>query len=92
MINQLNINSKKKGCLIVSKRVRQTCELRIGDVKNKQYRKYLSSVAINNERVDIEIRRRRGIANDAFPKLSKVFKRQKIVDRNEENNAKICNI
>lgn len=58
------------------------CELCIGDVKNKQLRKfnYLSSKATNNGKYERNLKAYIGIAKTAFEKLNKILEDRMAVD------------
>ena len=76
----LTINCKKTECMIVSKRESPACTLKIGDDTIKQVQKfnYLGSLLTENGKCDEEIKKRIGMAEDAFQKLQKVVENSKL--------------
>ncbi|XP_037794114.1 uncharacterized protein LOC119589587 [Penaeus monodon] len=77
----LTINCKKTECLVVSKKTRRPdCRLYIGKDTIKQVSKfnYLGSIIAENGKCEDEIKRRIGMAKDAFQKLRKVLKDRKL--------------
>jgi len=77
----LTINCKKTECLVVSKKTRRPdCRLHIGNNTIKQVSKfnYLGSIIAENGKCEDEIKRRIGMAKDAFQKLRKVLKDRKL--------------
>ena len=76
----LSINCKKTECMVVSRKDSLKCELKIGDIKIKQVKKfsYLGSMLTEDGKCDTEIQRRIGIAKDAFQKLSRVLTNRKM--------------
>ena len=68
----LFINCKKTECIVVCKRERPRCRLKIGEIEIKQVRKfnYLGRIITEDGKCDGKIRRRIGIAKEAFQKLS----------------------
>ena len=71
----LYINCKKTECMVVCKRERPRCRLKIGEFEIKQVGKYnyLGSIITEDGTCDTEIRRRIGIAKEAFQKLSDIL-------------------
>ena len=76
----LTISCKKTECMAVSKRESLACALKIEDDTIKQVHKfnYLGSLLTENGKCDEEIKRRIGMANDAFQKLQKIVKNRKV--------------
>ena len=76
----LTIHCKKAECMVVSRKDSPKCDLKIGDIKIKQVKKfsYLGSMLTKDGKCDTEIQRRIGIAKDAFQKLSKVLTNRKM--------------
>ena len=66
--------------MVVSRKDSLKCELKFGDIKIKQVKKfnYLGSMLTEDGKCDTEIQRRIGIAKDAFQKLSKVLTNRKM--------------
>ena len=64
----LAINCKKMECMVVNKREHPACALKIGDNTIKQVQKvnYLWSLLTENGKCDEEIKKRIGMAKDAF--------------------------
>ena len=81
----MTINCKKTECMVVSKRKSPRCELQIGDVTIQKTKKfnYLGSLITEDGRCNAEIRRRIGIAKEAFQRLEKVLK-----DRNLQSKRR----
>ena len=75
----LSINCKKTECISKQKTAKQ-CKILIGDIPIKQIQKfnYLGSMLTADGKCDLEIRRRIGMAKDAFQKLGSIMKNIKI--------------
>ena len=76
----LTINCKKTECMVVSRRESPTYALKIGDNTIKQVQKFscLGSLLTENGMCDEEIKKRIGMAKDAFQKLQKIVKNRKL--------------
>ena len=70
--NGLSINCKKTECMVISKeKTAKKCKISIGDTIIKQVERfnYLGSMITADGKCDLEIRKRIGMAKDAFAKL-----------------------
>ena len=76
----LSINHKKTECMVISKGVSPRCELFLDEVKIKQVESfiYLGSVINGKAKCDEEIKRRIGMAKNAFQKLGKILRNRKV--------------
>ncbi|XP_042883267.1 uncharacterized protein LOC122260182 [Penaeus japonicus] len=77
----LTINCKKTECMVVSKKtVKPQCMLHVGTYKIQQVEKfnYLGSLITDDGKCDREIKKRIGMAKDAFQKLGKILKDRKM--------------
>ena len=72
----LTINCKKTECMVLGKRTRSACALKIGDNTIKHIRKfnYLGSLLTGNGKCIEKIKKRIGMAKIAFWKLQKIVK------------------
>ncbi len=72
----LSINCKKTECMVVSKRRNPRRRLHIGDVEIKQVEKfnYLGSMLTEDGKCDTEVRRRIGLAKEAYQKLDEILR------------------
>ena len=77
----LTINCKKTVCMVISKhKLAKECKILIDDTPIKQVKKfnYLGSLITEDGKCDQEIRKRIGMAKDAFEKLGSIMKNNKI--------------
>ena len=77
----LTINCKKTVCMVISKhKLAKECKILIDDTPIKQVKKfnYLGSLITDDGKCDQEIRKRIGMAKDAFEKLGSIMKNNKI--------------
>eukprot|EP00795_Rhopilema_esculentum_P009669 gene9669-biopygen2063 len=77
----LTINCKKTECMVVSKQLEKPqFTLQIGENIIQQVGRfnYLGSVITDDGKCDSEIKRRKGMAKDAFQKLGKILKDRKM--------------
>ena len=87
----LTINCKKTGCMVVSKRESPACALKMGDNTIKQVQKlhYLGSLLTENGKCDEEIKKRIGMAKDAFQKLQKNCEKQQVIIRHKKMDIRL---
>ena len=75
----LMINCKKTECMVVSKRVSPACAPKTDKtIKQVQKFNFLGNLLTENGKCDEEIKKRIGMAKDAFHKLQKIVKNSKL--------------
>ena len=73
----LSINQKKTECMVISKsHVIPICNIFLDNIQIKQVNRfvYLGSLITSDGKCDEEIKRRIGMAKDAFNKMDKILK------------------
>ena len=86
----LEINHKKTVCMVVSKKQSHKCSLFIENEQIQKVNKfnYLESYITKNGKCDAEIKRRFGIAKEAFDRLEKILNTRKY---NCQQESEYCN-